>query len=97
VSVDRLNKSLLDAEEVAKMLGVKPGWVYARARAGDIPHIVLGRYRKFRLEAIEAWLEEMEVGAKRPPSRQVTGTCSWSRPGPLNARSTSAASWVAGW
>jgi excisionase family DNA binding protein len=58
-----VEKTLLDADEVAKMLGVKPSWVYARARAGEIPHVALGRYRKFRPDAIDAWLRKLETGA----------------------------------
>jgi hypothetical protein len=35
-------------------------WTYARA--GRIPHIRLGRYRRFREEAVEAWLVQLESG-----------------------------------
>jgi excisionase family DNA binding protein len=34
--------------------------VYAQSRAGRIPTVALGRYRRFRREAIDAWLEELE-------------------------------------
>ncbi len=47
---------LLTVEEVAERLGVTKDWVWAQARAGRIPHVRLGRYRRFREEAIEAWL-----------------------------------------
>jgi hypothetical protein len=40
-------------------------WVYAEARAGRIPHVPLGRYRRFRLEAIETWVAEAEHGSGR--------------------------------
>ena len=46
--------SLLTADEVAIRLGVSREWVWAQARAGRIPHVRLGRYRRFREEAIEA-------------------------------------------
>jgi len=35
-------------------------WVYQQSRAGRIPTVTLGRYRRYRREAIEAWLEELE-------------------------------------
>lgn len=54
-----MNK-LLTANEVAERLGVTPGWVWAQARAGRIPHVQLGRYRRFREEALEAWLRDLE-------------------------------------
>jgi len=52
---------LLTADEVAKRLGVTKDWVWAQARAGRIPHIQLGRYRRFREEAIECWLDALEA------------------------------------
>lgn len=52
--------SLLTAEEVAKRLGMTENWVWAQARKGSIPHVQLGRYRRFREEAIDEWLRELE-------------------------------------
>ena len=52
---------LLTATQVAERLGVKPGWVWAQARAGRIPHVQLGRYRRFREEALDRWLEDLEL------------------------------------
>ena len=49
---------LLTVEEVAERLGVTKDWVWAQARAGRIPHVQLGRYRRFRDEALDRWLEE---------------------------------------
>jgi excisionase family DNA binding protein len=51
---------LLTAREVAQRLGVTTAWVWAQTRAGQIPHVQLGRYRRFREEAIEAWLLRLE-------------------------------------
>ena len=45
---------LLTAEEVARLLGVAPSWVSREARLGRLPHVRLGRYRRFRLATIEA-------------------------------------------
>jgi excisionase family DNA binding protein len=53
---------LLTADEVAERLGMKTEWVWAQARAGQIPHVRLGRYRRFRESAVEAWLLELETG-----------------------------------
>jgi len=53
---------LLTAEEVAERLDVGVKWVWAQARAGRIPHVRLGRYKRFRSEAIDAWLAELEEG-----------------------------------
>ena len=51
---------LLTAQDLADTLGVSKDWVWAQARAGTIPHIRLGRYCRFRTEAIEAWIVELE-------------------------------------
>ena len=50
----------LTVEEVAERLGVTKDWVWAQARAGRIPHVQLGRYRRFREEALDQWLEDLE-------------------------------------
>ncbi len=51
---------LMTAGDVALLLGVAPTWVYQQSRAGRIPTVTLGRYRRYRREAIEAWLVELE-------------------------------------
>ncbi len=51
---------LLKARGVAERLGVTTTWVWAQTRAGQIPHAQLGRYRRFREEAIEQWLAQLE-------------------------------------
>ncbi len=54
--------SLLTASEVAELLGVPKSWVYEQSRSGRIPTVTLGRYRRYRREAIEAWVAEIEAG-----------------------------------
>ena len=56
--------SLLTAQEVARLLDVPASWVYEQSRQGRIPTVTLGRYRRYRLEAIEAWLREIEGPAR---------------------------------
>jgi excisionase family DNA binding protein len=52
---------LLTAGEVALLLRVTPAWVYAQTRARRIPHLSLGRYRRYRRSAVLAWIEELEA------------------------------------
>jgi excisionase family DNA binding protein len=59
---------LLTADEVADRLGMRTDWVWAQARAGRIPHVRLGRYRRFREAAVEAWLRELEIGGSTLPA-----------------------------
>lgn len=60
---------LLTAEEVASRLGVQPSWVSKAARANRIPHVCVGRYRRFRWPDIEAWLEGQRRGSR--PRRRL--------------------------
>jgi excisionase family DNA binding protein len=53
---------LLTAEEVAEMLSVPVGWVREHTRTQRLPHVRLGRYVRYRREAVVAWVEEQEQG-----------------------------------
>ena len=60
---------LLTDAELAELLAVPVSWVGESARAGQLPHIRLGRYRRFVLTDVLAWLEENKAGGapKRRP------------------------------
>jgi len=60
----RARGPLLTAQDVAALLAVPTSWIYAEARAGRIPHVTLGRYRRFRREAIEEWVAAAERGPR---------------------------------
>jgi excisionase family DNA binding protein len=60
-----MSKSLLTASQVAQMLGVPKTWVYEQSRKGRIPTVTLGRYRRYRAEAIASWIENLEAGEGR--------------------------------
>jgi excisionase family DNA binding protein len=51
---------LLTADQVGQLLGVPKSWVYEQSRKGRIPTVTLGRYRRYRAEAIERWIEDLE-------------------------------------
>lgn len=59
------SRALLTADEVGELLQVRTAWVYAQSRAERIPHIRLGRYVRFRRDAIEQWLARIEAGEDR--------------------------------
>ncbi len=58
--MSHMRDSLLTAEQVADLLGVPRSWVYEQSRRGTIPTVTLGRYRRYRREAIEEWLRAIE-------------------------------------
>lgn len=80
--------TLLTADQVAKLLGVPKSWVYEQSRRGSIPTVTLGRYRRYRSEAIEEWVEELEgqsVGRIGPQPRRA-GAIASQRPRTGRAR-----------
>jgi excisionase family DNA binding protein len=62
VSGDRL----LEAKDVAELLGVPVGWVREQTRAGNVPHVTLGRYKRYDRGDVLAWVESLKDG--RGPS-----------------------------
>jgi excisionase family DNA binding protein len=56
---------LLEAHEVAELLSVPVSWVRAETRAGRLPHLALGRYRRYDRDAVLAWLEMQRAGQWR--------------------------------
>lgn len=60
-------RRLLEAGEVAELLGVPPTFVYALARRGELPVVRVGeRYVRFRAEALEQWIAAQEsVGLRK--------------------------------
>jgi len=53
---------LLEAHEVASMLGVPVSWVRRESREGDMPCLRLGRYVRFDRAAVIDWLGEQRSG-----------------------------------
>ena len=48
---------LLTAAELAERLNVPESWVRESTRSGAIPHVQLGRYRRYREADVTAWLD----------------------------------------
>jgi len=57
-----MSERLLTAAEVAELLALPESWVREATREGRLPHLALGRYRRYSREAIEAWLEGQQAG-----------------------------------
>lgn len=57
---------LLTAQEVAEMLAVPLGWVREHTRAGELPHVQLGRYRRYRRAEVLAYVDGQAAGGDRP-------------------------------
>lgn len=62
-----LDEPLLDAEQAAALLNVRPSWVRDATRAGRLPCIRVGRHLRFTRPMLEAWaaahrIEDAEAG-----------------------------------
>jgi excisionase family DNA binding protein len=51
-----LDDPLLRPEEIARLLSVKPSWVYDKVRAGELPCLHVGRHIRFTRRMVERWL-----------------------------------------
>jgi excisionase family DNA binding protein len=51
---------LLTASDVAELLAVPERWVREHTRGGLIPHVRLGRYVRYRHDAVVGWISEHE-------------------------------------
>ena len=70
-----MSEPLLTAKQVSQLLAVPESWVREATRDGRLPHLRLGRYRRYQGPAIEAWLNE-----QTHTSRQHSGRDLRSRP-----------------
>ena len=62
--VEGVSESLLTAEQVAELLGVRPRWVYEHSTGKvqpEVPNFKLGKYRRYRRDEIERWLVKRGV------------------------------------
>ena len=60
-----MSDRLLTADQVAERLSVPTTWVRTETRAGRMPHLSLGRYKRYDWDAVVAWLETQRAGQWR--------------------------------
>ena len=59
---EKQGEKLVGVQALAKRYGPPESWWYQKAEAGEVPSFKLGKYRKFRVSEIEAWLETQRHG-----------------------------------
>lgn len=57
---------LLTADEVADLLSVPLGWVREHTRSGELPHVQLGRYRRYHRGELLKYIEAQAAGGDKP-------------------------------
>lgn len=55
----------IGVEEAARVLGVHPYTLYRWAREGRVPCVRLGRSVRFRVAALQEWMQQQEERALR--------------------------------
>jgi excisionase family DNA binding protein len=53
-----LDEPLLTVDQTARLLAVKPGWVYAAVREGSLPSVRVGKHLRFIKADIVRWILE---------------------------------------
>lgn len=65
---ETLAEPLLDAGAAARLLSVRPSWIYEAVRAGRLPHLKIGRHIRFLRTDLEDWVLTRRVGGSVSPS-----------------------------
>jgi excisionase family DNA binding protein len=67
-----VSEPLLTAPQVAELLNVPESWVREATRDGRLPHLRLGRYRRYQASAITAWLNQHQAGPATHPNDSLS-------------------------
>jgi len=57
-------EEMVDVRELKRRYGPPESWWYSAAERGDIPSYKLGKYRRFKVVEIEAWLAAQRQGPR---------------------------------
>jgi excisionase family DNA binding protein len=69
-------KLLFTTKEAATMLNIEESWLAAKARAGQIPHRMLGHYRFFSRDDIDTIIKKSGVMSRKKKTLDNTsGLC----------------------
>jgi excisionase family DNA binding protein len=60
-----LEEPLLDAEQAAALLNVKPSWVREATRSRRLPHIKVGKHVRYTRPMLEAWVARQRASGPR--------------------------------
>jgi excisionase family DNA binding protein len=60
-----MSERLLNAAEVAELLAVPESWVREHTRNDSMPRIQLGRYIRYRRDAVLSWIDSLESSGGR--------------------------------
>lgn len=75
-------RPLLEASEVAEILGVTERYVWRLGRDGELPRIVFGRHVRYKPAAVDAFIEAHKEGRRPPAARSAPRSSSTRAPRP---------------
>ncbi len=52
----------VDLKAASAFLGVKPSWTYEQVRLGRLPSYKVGKFRRFRISELDAWMRSRRDG-----------------------------------
>ena len=61
---DDIPHRLLTAGEVAEVLNLRLSWVRDKTRQGELPHVKLGHYVRYRPADVQEYVEAQRAGRK---------------------------------
>lgn len=61
---------LVDAHAIAERLSVPVSWVREATRAGQLPAVAIGKYRRYDLDDVMRWVAEQKTGGGPRQSRR---------------------------
>ena len=60
LNLQQQTEPLIDVNGLAQALVIKPSWVYNLTRQGLIPCVKVGKYYRFYLSEVLAWLKDQQ-------------------------------------
>jgi excisionase family DNA binding protein len=79
-----VTEPLREARYIADLLGVKESWVREHTRSGEVPHVRLGRYVRYREGDVLAWVASLATPGKPGAAatiRPIQAPATRERPG----------------
>jgi hypothetical protein len=56
------SEQLVGVKVLAERFGPPPSWWYVKSERGEVPSYRLGKYRRFKLSEVEAWVAQQRQG-----------------------------------
>lgn len=60
-----LKEKFISMEQASDLLGVKKTWFYDKVRKGKVPFYKIGKYNKFLVSELLAWVASEQVDQKK--------------------------------